>query len=102
MDYINTGLIIGIISTIVFLILTLKKRWFNDSALEDLYLWWDGKRADTPDLIFSVVLLFFYVLLTPLIISLTWGALLPIGFIFLIVLKIRKRNINKNNRIFNK
>ena len=102
MNYINTGLVIGSISTIVFLILTLKKRWFNDSALEDLYLWWDGKRADTPDLIFSVVLSFFYVLLTPLIISLIWGALLPIGFIFLIVLKIRKRNINKNNRIFNK
>ena len=102
MNYIDTGLIIGSISTIVCLILTLKRRWFKDNVLEDLYLWWDGKRADTPDLIFSVVLSFFYVLLTPLIISLIWGALLPIGFIFLIVLKIRKRNINKNNRIFNK
>ena len=102
MDYINTGLVIGSISTIVFLILTLKKRWFKDNALEDLYLWWDGKKADTPDLIFSVVLSFFYVLLAPLIISLVWGALLPIGFIVFIVLKIRKRNINKNNRIFNK
>lgn len=98
MDYINTGLIIGSISTIVFLILTLKKRWFDDSALEDLYLWWDGNRHDGGDLLFSIILSFFYVILTPLIISLTWGALLPIGFIVFIVLKIRKRNINKNNR----
>ena len=96
MDYINTGLIIGSISTIVCLILTLKKRWFKDNALEDLYLWWDGKKHDGADLIFSIVLLVNLVPLAPLIISLTWGALLPIGFIVFIVLKIRKRNINKN------
>tara|TARA_B110000503_G_scaffold26017_1_gene41018 strand:- start:225 stop:533 length:309 start_codon:yes stop_codon:yes gene_type:complete len=101
MDYIDTGLIIGSISTIVFLILTLKKRWFKDNALEDLYLWWDGKKHDGADLIFSIVLLFFYVVLAPFIIALTWGAVLPIGSIVFIVLKIRKRRINKNNRIFN-
>ena len=73
MDYINTGLIIGSISTIVFLILTLKKRWFDDSALEDLYLWWDGKKHDGGDLIFSITIGFFSVILAPLLISLTWA-----------------------------
>ena len=98
MDYINTGLIIGSISTIVFLILTLKKRWFKDNALEDLYLWWDGKKHDGGDLIFSITIGFFSVILAPLLISLTWGAILPVGLIIFIILKIRKRNINKNNR----
>ena len=97
MDYINTGLIIGSISTIVCLILTLKRRWFKDNALEDLYLWWAGKKHDGADLIFSIVLLFFYVVLAPFIISLTWAFLLPAGVIIFIILKIRQRNINKNN-----
>ena len=102
MDYIKTGLVIGSISTIVFLILTLKKRWFKKGMLEDLFRWWDGKKHDGGDLIFSITIGFFSVLCAPLIIALTWGAILPIGFIVFIVLKIRKRNINKNNRIFNK
>jgi len=102
MDYINTGLVIGSISTIVFLILALKQRWFKKGMLEDLFRWWDGKNHDGADLIFSITIGFFYVVLAPLIIALTWGALLPIGFIVFIVLKIRKRRINKNNRIFNK
>ena len=96
MDYINTGLVIGSISTIVFLILTLKKRWFKKGMLEDLFRWWDGKRHDGEDLKFSITIGFFSVLCAPLIIALTWGALLPIGFLVFIVLKIRKRNINKN------
>jgi hypothetical protein len=96
MGYINTGLFIGSISTIVFLILTLKKRWFKKGMLKDLFHWWDGKKAVTPDLMFSVVVSLKVVLLTPLIIALTWGVLLPIGFLVFIVLKIRKRNINKN------
>ena len=98
MDYINTGLIIGSISTIVFLILTLKKRWFDDSALEDLYLWWDGNRHDGGDLLFSITIGCFSVILAPILISLIWGLLLPVGLIIFIILKIRKRNINKNNR----
>ena len=102
MNYINTGLVIGSISTIVFLILALKQRWFKKGMLEDLFRWWDGKNHDGADLIFSITIGFFYVVLAPLIIALTWGALLPIGFIVFIVLKIRKRRINKNNRIFNK
>ena len=98
MDYINTGLVIGSISTIVCLILTLKKRWFNDSALEDLYLWWDGKRHDGGDLYFSITIGFFSVMLAPLLIAVIWGLLLPMGLIIFIILKIRQRNINKNNR----
>ena len=102
MCYFQIGLIIGIVSTLNFVRLTLKNRWFNDNALEDLYLWWDGERHDGGDLYFSITIGFFSVLCAPLIIALTWGAILPIGFIVFIVLKIRKRNINKNNRIFNK
>ena len=102
MDYFDIGLILGYTSIIVFLILTLKNRWFKDNALEDLYLWWDGERHDGGDLYFSITIGFFSVILAPFLISLTWGAILPIGFIVFIVLKIRKRNINKNNRIFNK
>ena len=98
MDYINTGLVIGSISTIVFLILTLKKRWFKKGMLGDLYRWWDGKRHDGGDLIFSITIGFFSVILAPLLISLIWGLLLPVGLIIFIILKIRKRNINKNNR----
>ena len=96
MDYTNTGLVIGSISTIVFLILTLKKRWFKDNVFEALYLWWDGKNYDGEDLFFFIRCSFLYVMLMPLFIALTWGALLPIGFLVFIVLKIRKRNINKN------
>ena len=96
MDYTNTGLVIGSISTIVFLILTLKKRWFKDNVFEALYLWWDGKNYDGEDLFFSIRCLFFYAMLMPFFIALTWGVLLPIGFLVFIVLKIRKRNINKN------
>ena len=96
MDYTNTGLVIGSISTIVFLILTLKKRWFKKGMLEDLFHWWDGKIYDEGDLSFSITIGFLSVLCGPLLIALTWGALLPIGFLVFIVLKIRKRNINKN------
>ena len=46
MDYFDIGLILGYTSIIVFLILTLKNRWFKDNALEDLYLWWDGERHE--------------------------------------------------------
>lgn len=98
MDYINTGLIIGSISTIVCLILTLKRRWFKDNVLEDLYLWWDGKNHIGAGLLLSTLMLILHTILMPLIIALVWGAILPIGFIVFIVLKIRKRNINKNNR----
>ena len=97
MDYINTGLVIGSISTIVCLILTLKKRWFKKGMLEDLFRWWDGKKHDGGDLIFSITIGFFSVILAPLLISLTWGAILPVGLIIFIILKIRQRNINKNN-----
>ena len=96
MEYTNTGLVIGSISTIVFLILTFKKRWFKDNVFEALYLWWDGKRHDGEDLKSSITIGFGLVLCAPLLIALTWGALLPIGFLVFIVLKIRKRNINKN------
>tara|TARA_R110001632_G_scaffold1618_3_gene7106 strand:+ start:983 stop:1282 length:300 start_codon:yes stop_codon:yes gene_type:complete len=98
MDYMNIGLIIGSISTIVFLILMMKNRWFKDGVLEDLYLWWDGERHNRVNLSLNVVWLVFFVLLTPVFISLTWGVLLPIRFIVFIVLKIRNRNIKKNNR----
>tara|TARA_R110000822_G_scaffold125716_2_gene260624 strand:- start:759 stop:1061 length:303 start_codon:yes stop_codon:yes gene_type:complete len=96
MNYIDIGLIIGSVSTTVCLILTLKQRWFKDNALEPLYLWWDGKDHDEIDLYFSIVSSLFCIILAPLFISLMWAGLLPIVFIVLIVLKIRKRNINKN------
>ena len=96
MNYIEIGLIIGVISTTVCLILTLKRRWFKDNALEGLYLWWDGKNHDVVDLPFSILLLLHSIMVAILIISLIWAGLLPIGFIILVVLKIRKRNINKN------
>ena len=98
MDYFDIGLILGYTSIIVFLILTLKNRWFKDNALEDLYLWWDGERHDGGDLYFSITIGFFSVILAPLLISLIWGLLLPVGLIIFIILKIRQRNINKNNR----
>tara|TARA_R110002153_G_scaffold59627_1_gene162623 strand:- start:231 stop:530 length:300 start_codon:yes stop_codon:yes gene_type:complete len=96
MDYVEIGLVIGSISTIVSGVLTLKKRWFKDNVFKALYLWWDGKKYSGEDLFFSIRCLFFYAMLMPFFIALTWGVLLPIGFLVFIVLKIRKRNINKN------
>jgi len=98
MDYLDIGLILGYISTIVFLILTLKNRWFKHSALEDVYDWWDGEKHDGGELLSAILFLFGVLLLAPLLISLTWGLLLPMGLIIFIILKIRQRNINKNNR----
>ena len=98
MDYLDIGLILGYISTIVFLILTLKNRWFKDNALEDLFDWWDGKPYYGIDVVHGILFLFGVLLLAPLLISLTWGLLLPMGLIIFIILKIRQRNINKNNR----
>ena len=97
MGYFNIGIILGYISTIVFLILTLKNRWFEGSALEDLYDWWDGKQYYGPDLTSSIIALIGVLVLAPLLISLTWAFLLPAGVIIFIILKIRQRNINKNN-----
>ena len=98
MEYFNIGIILGYISTIVFLILTLKNRWFKDNALEDLFDWWDGKPYYGIDVVHGILFLFGVLLLAPLLISLTWGLLLPMGLIIFIILKIRQRNINKNNR----
>ena len=44
MDYFGIGLILGYTPTIVFFILTLKNRWFEDNALGNLYDWWDGEK----------------------------------------------------------
>ena len=106
MGYLDTGLFIGSMSTIVCLILTLKRRWFKDNILEDLYLWWDGEKHDGGDLIQGLFVLFLASALVPLVIALAWAPLLPIGFIFFILLKIRKRNIDKkkgrHTRFFNR
>ena len=98
MGYFTTGIFLGYISTVVFLILTLKNRWFKDNALEDLYLWWDGERHSGGELLSGILFSLGVLLLAPLLISLTWGLLLPMGLIIFIILKIRQRNINKNNR----
>ena len=97
MDYFDIGLILGYTSIIVFLILTLKNRWFKDAALEELYDWWDGESYYGPDLTSSIMSLIGVLVLAPLLISLIWGLLLPMGLIIFIILKIRQRNINKNN-----
>ena len=97
MGYFNIGIILGYISTIVFLILTLKNRWFKDNALEDLFDWWDGKPYYGIDVVHGILFLLGVLTLAPLVISLAWAFLLPVGLIIFIILKIRQRNINKNN-----
>ena len=97
MGYFTTGIFLGYISTVVFLILTLKNRWSKDAALEELYDWWDGESYYGPDLASSIMSLIGILVLAPLLISLIWGLLLPVGLIIFIILKIRQRNINKNN-----
>ena len=97
MGYFNIGIILGYISTIVFLILTLKNRWFKDNALEDLFDWWDGKPYYGIDVVHGILFLLGVLILAPLVVSLAWGLLLPAGVIIFIILKIRQRNINKNN-----
>ena len=101
MGYFNIGIILGYISTIVFLILTLKNRWFKDEALEELYYWWDGESYYGPDLASSILCLLGVLVLGPVLVSLIWGLLLPVGLIIFIILKIRQRNINKNNKDIN-
>ena len=97
MGYFTTGIFLGYISTVVFLILTLKNRWSKDDLLEELYDWWDGESYYGPDLASSIMSLIGVLVLAPLVISLVWGLLLPVGLIIFIILKIRQRNINKNN-----
>tara|TARA_B110000259_G_C13674458_1_gene265677 strand:+ start:155 stop:451 length:297 start_codon:yes stop_codon:yes gene_type:complete len=98
MGYFTTGIILGYISTVVFLILTFKNRWFKDNALEDLYDWWDGERYDAGEILSGIFFLLGVLVLAPLVISLTWGLLLPLFLIFIIILKIRRKNINKNKQ----
>ena len=98
MGYFTTGIILGYISTVVFLILTFKNRWFKDNALEDLYDWWDGERYDAGGILSGIFFLLGVLVLAPLVISLTWGLLLPLFLIFIIILKIRRKNINKNKQ----
>ena len=97
MDYFDIGFKLGYISTTVFLILTLKNRWFKDNALEDLFDWWDGKPYYGIDVVHGILFLLGVLILSPLVVSLAWGLLLPAGVIIFIILKIRQRNINKNN-----
>ena len=97
MDYFDIGFKLGYISTTVFLILTLKNRWFKDNALEDLFDWWDGKPYYGIDVVHGILFLLGVLTVAPLVISLAWGLLLPTGVIIFIILKIRQRNINKNN-----
>lgn len=97
MGYISIGLILGCIITITFLILTLKNRWFKDDLLEELYDWWDGEDCYVPDLVSSIMSLILCLCLAPLLISLIWVLLIPVGLIIFIILKIRQRNINKKN-----
>lgn len=97
MDYFDIGFKLGYISTTVFLILTLKNRWFKDNALEDLFDWWDGKPYYGIDVVHGILFLLGVLTLAPLVIALAWGLLLPTGVIIFIILKIRQRNINKNN-----
>ena len=97
MGYFTTGIFLGYISTVVFLILTLKNRWSKDDLLEELYDWWDGESYYGPDLASSILCLLGVLVLGPVLISLIWGLLLPVGLIIFIILKIRQRNINKNN-----
>ena len=97
MGYFDIGIILGYTSTIVFFILTLKNRWFEDNALEDLYDWWDGEKHDGGELLSSILFSLGVLTFLPLLISLIWGLLLPVGLIIFIILKIRQRNINKNN-----
>ena len=97
MDYFDIGFKLGYISTTVFLILTLKNRWFKDNALEDLFDWWDGKPYYGIDVVHGILFLLGVLILAPLVVSLAWGLLLPTGVIIFIILKIRQRNINQNN-----
>ena len=101
MGYFTTGIFLGYISTVVFLILTLKNRWSKDAALEELYDWWDGESYYGPDLASSILYLIGVLVLGPLLVSLIWGLLLPVGLIIFIILKIRQRKINKNNKDIN-
>ena len=97
MDYFDIGLILGYTSTIIFFILTFKNRWFKDTALEDLYDWWDGKPHYGSELLSGILFVLVVLVLAPVLISLIWALLLPVGLIIFIILKIRQRNINKNN-----
>ena len=102
MGYFTTGIFLGYISTVVFLILTLKNRWSKDDLLEELYDWWDGESYYGPDLASSIMSLIGVLVLAPLVISLTWGLLLPVGLIIFIILKIRQRNIRRLKQWINK
>tara|TARA_R110002072_G_scaffold655_1_gene4958 strand:- start:379 stop:705 length:327 start_codon:yes stop_codon:yes gene_type:complete len=102
MGYFTTGIFLGYISTVVFLILTLKNRWSKDDLLEELYDWWDGESYYGPDLASSIMSLIGVLVLAPLVISLAWGLLLPVGLIIFIILKIRQRNIRRLKQWINK
>jgi len=104
MDYLEIGLVLGIITAVVLLYLTLKNRWFSD-VLSYLYKWWDGEDKDTSEVMIDVFVLFLVFMLVVLVTSLTYVFILPLIVVYYIIKRIRNKHIqtlNKDNEKLNK
>lgn len=99
MEYLEIGFFLAVFTAIAFPIIILKRRFFEDSILEELYDWWDGREGHYDDIgvVLGVFMLLLVTLVLPLIIWIAWAGLLPIGLLVIFISKARNRRIKKLN-----
>lgn len=100
MDYLQIGFYLAVFTAIAFPIIILKRRFFKDEILEELYDWWDGREGhyETIGVVLGIFMLFLVTLVLPLIIWISWGAFIPISLLAIFINKARKRRIKKLNK----
>jgi hypothetical protein len=94
-NYLEIGLILGFITAVVFLFLTLRNRWFSD-VIDGIYKWWDGEL--TSDVLADAFALFLVFILVVLVTSLTYILILPLIVVYYIIKRIRRKHIQTLNK----
>jgi len=104
MAYLEIGFYLAAFIAIAFPIIILKRRFFEDSILEELYNWWDGREGhyEIVGVFLEVFLLLLAVICTFFILWLAWGGVVPIGLLVIFLNMYRNKRIkmlkkNKNN-----
>jgi len=92
MDYLEIGLVLGIITAVVLLYLTLKNRWLSDSTVA-IYEWWDGRYEDTYDVLIDMFMLSLLFVAITLTVMLTYALALPLILIWYIIRYIRNKHV---------
>jgi hypothetical protein len=99
MNYFEIGFYLAIVTAIALPTIILKRRFFKDNVLDELYEWWDGHERfyDKFGVVFGILALLLFSLVVPLLIWVTWAAVIPLGLLAIFINKARNRRIKKLN-----